>query len=105
MNAWVPLNPMEIITKIIETVGPVLAAGLGTWIVARKKNKADAQKSELDAVQQAISIWRTLSQELESKLDSYRVEVERLRTEIANLRIENKRLLTELKSKNHKIDG
>lgn len=56
-----------------------IATAFATWFFARKKNSADATKSELDNVAEAIKIWRELTQDLEKKF----------KDDIASLRSEN----------------
>lgn len=58
-----------------------------TWIISRRKNKADATASELDNVEKAIKIWRELSDELEARMTK----------EINELRLENKNLRHKIK--------
>lgn len=42
----------------------------------RRKNKAEAQSSELDNVKKAIEIWRELAQNLEKEIEELRAKIE-----------------------------
>lgn len=48
---------------------PSILASSGVYIFMRRKNRADAQKSELDNVDKAVSIWRNLATDLEKKIE------------------------------------
>jgi chromosome segregation ATPase len=88
---------MESLSPIIEALVTAFAGGFTGWVFARKKMKAEAQKSELDTIEQAVTIWRNLAEELETKLEAYRVEIEKLRSDIEKLRNGNRELQEELK--------
>jgi peptidoglycan hydrolase CwlO-like protein len=45
----------------------------------RRKNRAEAQHSELDNIDKAISIWRSLAQDLEKKISQLESEIEFLK--------------------------
>ncbi len=44
----------------------------------RRKNRADAQGSELDNVDKAVSIWRNLAQDLEKKIEELEGKIKAL---------------------------
>lgn len=53
-----------------------------TWLLARRKNNADAKSSELDNVEKAITVWRKLSEGMEKRFTH---EIEELRKENSDL--------------------
>jgi DNA primase large subunit len=83
----------EIIFAILSS-GTI--TGLVGWILARRKNMADAQKSELDVVEQAIGIWREMTEEFKKEIDALRAENALLRKEITNLRCTNQKIVKAL---------
>jgi len=107
---------MESFTGLIT---PIVTA-LSAWFFARRKNNAEAKKSELDNVEKAISIWRKLSEDMDLR---FKAEIEELRKENCNLQnqitqvmkeneslksqmnileTENKKLISQLKIFNQK---
>lgn len=78
----------ELITILASLLTAVLA-----WLFGRKQAKAQVQKTELDTVEQAITIWRSLAQDFKREVDELRVEVALLRTENQSLRGEIDRLV------------
>ena len=107
---------MESITGLLTPIVTALAA----WFFARRKNNADAKTSELDNVEKAIKIWRTLSQDMEFKfkadidelrkencdlvkrIEQVTKENESLKKQMKGLEIENKKLQEQLKIFNKK---
>jgi len=77
----------ELITIAASVVTAVLA-----WLFGRKQAKAQVQKTELDTIEQAITIWRSLAQDFKREVDELRAEVVILRNENENLREEINRL-------------
>ncbi len=69
---------MESITGLLTPIVTALAA----WFFARRKNNAEAKTSELDNVEKAIKIWRTLSQDMELK---FKADIDELRKENCDL--------------------
>lgn len=67
------------------------------YLFGKKKTKAEIQKTELDSVEKAISIWRNLAQD-------FKKEVDELRGQITELRAENKILRQEVKKLSDIID-
>jgi len=53
-----------------------------TWLLARRKNNADAKNSELDNVEKAITIWRNLTEAQEARFNN---QIEELRKENCDL--------------------
>lgn len=76
-------------------------SALVTWLFARRKNNAEADKSELDVVDKAIEIWRTLAQDLNKELVTLRQSNADLATQVNSLT--NK--VEELTAENAKLSG
>jgi len=53
-----------------------------TWLLARRKNNADAKTSELNNVDKAIKIWRDLTEGME---DRFKYQIDELRKENCDL--------------------
>ena len=53
-----------------------------TWLLARRKNNADAKSGELDNVEKAITIWRSLTEAQEVRFNN---QIEELRKENCDL--------------------
>lgn len=70
----------------------IAVAGLATTVVAyvfgRGKAAAETKKTELDAVEKAITIWRQLAEDLSAKVTALQVEVDKLREENNKLNVE-----------------
>lgn len=81
---------------IIAVLSSGAVTGLVGWILARRKNTADAQKSELDVVEQAIKIWREMTEDLKKEVEASRAENAVLRKEIAKLRCTNEKIVKAL---------
>ncbi len=82
-------------------LAPVLTAFAGAfsgWYFARRKQTAEAVQSELDSVEKAVAIWRTIAQDLQKELASQSEQISNLRAEVELLRQDNTRLLSELKA-------
>lgn len=81
------------------------------WFYEKKKRKATerltiakASSTELDTVEKAIAIWRSLAKEfqdevskLRSTVEEFSLENEKLRLEVEDLRLENEKLRHEVK--------
>ncbi|MBV5336902.1 MAG: hypothetical protein J0653_02625 [Deltaproteobacteria bacterium] len=89
------------IETIIGFLAPVISA-LAAYVFARRKNVADAQASELDNVDKAVTIWRKLAEQLEANLkcemDSLRRANAELREQIDKLSEENSELRKKMKT-------
>ena len=77
----------ELLVAIIGAITTLLGYGVG-----KRKRAADAQQTELDSVEKAISIWRGLANDLKREVDELRVQVEQLRDENKELHDEIDRL-------------
>ena len=87
----------QIILAIFALIGPILG-----YAFAKRKNTAEAQGSELDNVDKAVTIWRKLAEDLEAKLkveiDSLRKENEEMKGLVAKLSQENEELRGKMKT-------
>lgn len=83
-------------TLLIPTILTFLA-GFSGWFFGRRKQTAEAVQSELTSVEQAVTIWREIAQDLKKELTEQGVQIQKLQDEIATLRRDNARLLSELK--------
>lgn len=81
---------------IVTLLMPVVSA-YAAWVFARRKNSADAQASELDNVDKAATIWRNLSEQLESRLN---LEIQSLRKDNSEL----KDLVNKLSGENEELE-
>ena len=86
-----------------------------TWLLARRKNNADAKSGELDNVEKAITIWRNLTEAQEARFNNQIEELrkencdlqhqvtivmkenESLKSQMNALESENKKLISQLK--------
>ena len=79
-----------------------LAGTASGYLFGKRKNRADAQGSELDNVDKAVTIWRKLAEDLEKKMtseiDSLRKENEELRGLVTKLSEENEELRVKMKT-------
>lgn len=96
---------------------PSLVTSSVTWLLSRRKYRAESQANELDNVQKALGIYRDTINDLKKELEELRdrinvvvtenealgKQMEELRKELACTRAENKRLIGELKKYNTKI--
>ena len=83
---------------VITTIIGVLS-GVAGWVVARRKNLAEAHISELDAVEKAVAVWRELSEQLQKKYEMLLQRQDELEKEMQVIRRDNK----ELKAKNKEL--
>jgi predicted RNase H-like nuclease (RuvC/YqgF family) len=87
---------IQIILGILSLIGPIIG-----YAFAKRKNTAEAQGSELDNVDKAVTIWRKLAEDLELKLkaeiDTLRKDNEKLSELVAKLSEENEELRGKMK--------
>ena len=79
---------------LAETIGTAAGSGgiltvIGAWIFGKRKAKVDMLKTEIDALQQVVTIWKSLAMDM-------KLEVDELKTEVGRLRDENKILSKEV---------
>jgi peptidoglycan hydrolase CwlO-like protein len=83
-----------------EILLPALTAIIGaasSWFLARRKVKAEAVNTELDAIEKAVSIWRQLSEGLKAELDVLKNQYAEVHKELEQLRQENLQLKRKIK--------
>ena len=74
-----------------------IAGGFSGWFFGRRKQKAEAFQSELEAIEKAVGIWREIAQDLKVELTEQGLQLQKLQDEVSTLRRDNARLLSELK--------
>jgi regulator of replication initiation timing len=84
------------IETLITILGSSAVSSVVGYIFARRKNIAEAQKSELDLVTKAITIWRQQATELMEEVVSLREENKALRLEISKIRCINAKIVKAL---------
>jgi regulator of replication initiation timing len=87
-----------------DTILPSIAsvvAGIFGWVIGRKKENVEVQKTEIENVSDAIKLWRETALELKTEVAELKTKVETLTTEIHGLRTENIELRAKL-NENHK---
>lgn len=87
---------MDGLILILSNVANSFLTGFVAWFFARRKNNADAKKSELDNVEDAIAIWREMAQQLAVELKSLREENKVLAQEVKKLRLSNNKIVKAL---------
>lgn len=85
---------------ILPTIISAISGAFG-WLVGRKKENVEVQKTEIENVSDAIKLWRETALELKSEVAELKTKVETLTTEIHGLRTENIELRAKL-NENHK---
>lgn len=95
---------MDWIAFLSTAAGGGTIATVVTWVLARKKNRAEAEGVEIVNVQKSLEIFNKdivepLRQELQNtreELKQARAEIEQLRTELETLHLENQQLRREI---------
>jgi septal ring factor EnvC (AmiA/AmiB activator) len=77
-----------------------LFSGAFGWLIGRKKENVEVQKTEIENVSDAIKLWRETAQELKTEVAELKTKVESLTTEIHGLRTENIELRAKLNENN-----
>ena len=85
---------------VLPTIVSAISGAFG-WLVGRKKENVEVQKTEIENVSDAIKLWRETALELKSEVAELKTKVETLTTEIHGLRTENIELRAKL-NENHK---
>lgn len=68
----------ETLSSILTTVVPSIVTGVLTWFFTRRKNKAEVSASELENVEKALVIYRSIINDLNGKIKLLEAEIERL---------------------------
>lgn len=85
---------------ILPAIVSAISGAFG-WLVGRKKENVEVQKTEIENVSDAIKLWRETALELKGEVAELKIKVETLTTEIHGLRAENIELRAKL-NENHK---
>lgn len=85
----------ELIITIIGFASAIIGAII-TYILSKRKKKAEAQTSELNNVEKAIKIWRELTNDLKNELDAVKLCYHQMEGKYDELELENKRLTKRL---------
>lgn len=85
---------------VLPTIISAISGAFG-WLVGRKKENVEVQKTEIENVSDAIKLWRETALELKGEVAELKTKVETLTTEIHGLRTENIELRAKL-NENHK---
>lgn len=86
---------MHDLTSIGTILASILTAVTG-YFIGRRKTRAEAAGLELSNVEHAITIWRSLAEDLNGK-------VQHLSQELEDMRVENRQLKFEIQSLNKRI--
>lgn len=93
------------IPEIVQNFIIATATAGVTWFFSRQKQRAELKTAELDNVEKAIHIWRSIAEDLGKKVDELTDRCEELTRkfnetthEIEGLRRENKKLTNKLSS-------
>ena len=76
---------------ISEIITAAAAAGI-SYLVARRKNNAEAGMAELAMTERMITMWREQTESLRAEMKRMEAEIQELREEVAKLRAENAEL-------------
>lgn len=61
---------------------PSFITAVTTWILSRRKYKAETKSDELENIDKAVKIWRELSEDLEQRLKAEIKELRQANTDI-----------------------
>ena len=88
MRYFYPVQWTDYIDSFIA--GPL--AGIAGWFAARRKNKAEVTRSEIENIEKVATMWRETAEELKQQVEELRQEVETLRAEVYRVHQENQEL-------------
>lgn len=88
--------PMDIDLNWLWAGLGTAATSFATWIFARRKNNAEAQITEIEAVDSALAIWRQTSEQLKSDISIMRADFKTMQDEIISLKNRNGELENQL---------
>lgn len=90
-------------TVLSHAITVFISAFIG-WLFSRRKQKADAEKAELENVSAVMTMWRTTAEELykqvahlTNRCEQLTSRCEELTNELEGMRRENNKLRSELK--------
>lgn len=87
---------MDFLNVLVSALSGGLFTGVPIFLLTRKKYKVEVKGTELDQVEKAATIWRTLSEELEKR---FKEDIRELRQE--NETVQNR--LTSILEENNKL--
>jgi hypothetical protein len=76
--------------------GPI--AGFAGWFAARRKNRADVTRSEIENIEKIATMWRETAEQQQKQIDELRQEVQTLRVQVETVHAENVKLKRQLSS-------
>ena len=56
------------------------------WVFARRKNKIEVDSNEIDNLDKAVAMWRTIAEDLKKENEEKRTQEKTMREEIQDLR-------------------
>ena len=56
------------------------------WLFARRKYKAETESNEIENLDKAVALWRTIAEDLKEDNDAVRAQEKTMREEILELR-------------------
>ncbi len=62
------------------------ASAFSTYIFARRKYKVDADSNEIENLDKAVAIWRSIAEDLKKEIEEKRNQEKGMRDEILDLR-------------------
>lgn len=98
-------------TTIVAIISSFISAALG-WLISRHKTKAEVkqmyanvEKSELENVIKAVSIWRGIAEDLANQVKQLSIKCTQLTDDIEKLRQQNRLLKIEIKKLEKSLDN
>jgi len=85
-------------TDYIDSLVAGPLAGVAGWWAARRKNKADVTRSEIENIEKIATMWRETAEQQQKQIDELRQEVQTLRVQVETVHAENVKLKRQLSS-------
>ena len=85
--------------EIIITASTAILTTLFNWLVFRKKNKAETERTEIEVLRESLRVFKEFNEELTAKVDELRTEVNVLRDINEKLQLELDNLQTIIKQR------
>lgn len=76
----------QLINVLLTQVLPMIASSAATWYFTRKKNNAEASTNELENVEKALVIYRSIIHDLHEKIKILETELDRVQGMLADAR-------------------
>lgn len=74
---------------LLTSVLPSVLTGAATWYFSRRKYKAEASSSELENVEKALAIYRSIISDLNGKIKELEIELEQLQKLVSEYKKQN----------------